>query len=240
MTAGGARSNTRFITLRCERDLISRWQMHEDELALDELLTAYHPFLAKMARRQSGSPERQKDLIQEGVLAIMDALARFSPEKETRFLSYAISYVKAAMVAGRYSLDQVIDIPRHQMHALNSGRVDVGHAALLNALGHKVSLHETNDDVAVAPDACPQEAMSRRQTQDFLKKSLDAAMDSLPEEERKVMHMRLEDSEHKPAAIASQLGITPSRARSLEMRAMNRLRSALIAQGFSTSHLVTS
>jgi RNA polymerase sigma factor (sigma-70 family) len=240
MNSGGNRSNKGFISLEKERELISRWQMHEDEFALNELLAAYHPFLAKMARKQSRMVERQKDLIQEGILAIMDALGNFSPRDDVRFLSYAASYVKAAMVAGRYSLDQVIDIPRHRMHAANAGRIEDGKASLLQALGRKVSLQDAGDDVAVAMDACPQEAILRRQAQEYLRECLEAAFCALSEDEKGVIRLRLEDSEYKCGAIASRLGITPGRARVLEMRAMNRLRSTLIAQGFSTSYLVTS
>jgi RNA polymerase sigma factor (sigma-70 family) len=193
-----------------------------------------------MARKQATSPERQGDLIQDGILALMDALSRFSPRDDIRFLSYAGSFVKAAMVAARYSLDQVIDIPRHKIHAANSGRIDEENSAILQALGQKVSLQDTSDDVSVTSDDCPQDAILRKQAQDYLKESLELAFSSLPEEERKIMKIRLEDEDHRCGVIASRLGITPGRARVLEMRAMNRMRSALIAQGFSTAYLVTS
>jgi RNA polymerase primary sigma factor len=51
------------------------------------------------------------DLIQEGILGLLQALNRFDPDRGTRFSSYAYFYIKQAVRQARYNARGPISIP---------------------------------------------------------------------------------------------------------------------------------
>jgi len=80
-----------------ERELARRWRDEGDERALHELITAYLRLVVAMASRfrQYGLP--MSDLVQEGNVGLMQAAARFEPEREVRFSTYASWWIRSAM-----------------------------------------------------------------------------------------------------------------------------------------------
>jgi len=80
-----------------EKQLATRWREDEDEAALHELTTAYMRLVIAMASkcRPYGLP--LADLVQEGNVGLMMAAAKFDPEREVRFSTYAMWWVRSAM-----------------------------------------------------------------------------------------------------------------------------------------------
>lgn len=78
-----------------ELALARRWKEKKDEKALHELVGAYARLVVSIATkfRHYGLPVA--DLIQEGNIGLMEAAARFEPERENRFSTYATWWVKA-------------------------------------------------------------------------------------------------------------------------------------------------
>ena len=68
-----------------------------DGAAIDRLIRSHARFVIKMARgyRQTGVP--MSDLIQEGMIGLVQAIRKFNPEKEARLATYAKWWVRAAM-----------------------------------------------------------------------------------------------------------------------------------------------
>ncbi len=100
------RANRRFIResmraplLERERELAlaRRWRDDDDVEALHEIIAAYTRLVISAAShyRKYGLP--LGDLIQEGLVGLMMAAARFDPERETRFSTYATWWVRSAM-----------------------------------------------------------------------------------------------------------------------------------------------
>lgn len=85
------------LELEHERELARKWRDEEDEAALHELTTAYvRLVISRAARfRKYGLP--MSDLIQEGNIGLMQAAARFEPEREVRFSTYASWWIRAAI-----------------------------------------------------------------------------------------------------------------------------------------------
>jgi RNA polymerase sigma-32 factor len=80
-----------------ERDLARRWRDNHDERALHELITAYLRLVVAMASRFRHYGLPMSDLVQEGCVGLMQAAARFEPEREVRFSTYATWWIRSAM-----------------------------------------------------------------------------------------------------------------------------------------------
>src|SRR5262245_48772100 len=72
-----------------ELDLARRWREEQDEDALHELCTAYMRLVVAIAARFRTYGLPMSDLVQEGNVGLMLAAARFEPERELRFSTYA-------------------------------------------------------------------------------------------------------------------------------------------------------
>jgi RNA polymerase sigma-32 factor len=80
-----------------ERKLAERWRDLGDERALHELITAYLRLVVAMAARFRHYGLPMSDLVQEGSVGLMQAAARFEPEREVRFSTYATWWIRSAM-----------------------------------------------------------------------------------------------------------------------------------------------
>lgn len=80
-----------------ERDLARLWREEDDERALHELITAYLRLVVAMAARFRHYGLPMSDLVQEGNVGLMQAAARFEPEREVRFSTYAAWWIRSAM-----------------------------------------------------------------------------------------------------------------------------------------------
>jgi RNA polymerase sigma factor (sigma-70 family) len=80
-----------------EHDLAKRWREENDEDALHELTGAYMRLVVAMAGKFRAYGLPMGDLVQEGAVGLMQAAARFEPERGVRFSTYAGWWVRAAM-----------------------------------------------------------------------------------------------------------------------------------------------
>jgi RNA polymerase sigma-32 factor len=80
-----------------ERDLAIKWRDDHDERALHELTSAYMRLVISMASRFRNYGLPMSDLVQEGNIGLMQAAARFDPEREVRFSTYAAWWIRSAI-----------------------------------------------------------------------------------------------------------------------------------------------
>lgn len=80
-----------------ELDLARRWRDEEDEAALHSLTTAYMRLVISMAGRFRHYGLPMADLVQEGNIGLMQAAARFEPERGVRFSTYAAWWIRSAV-----------------------------------------------------------------------------------------------------------------------------------------------
>jgi RNA polymerase sigma-32 factor len=82
-----------------ELELVERWQLHADRSARDKLLAAsLHPTVAiAIEYRRYGVPI--DELVAEGNLGVVLALAKFDRTRGLRFMTYASFWVRARMLA---------------------------------------------------------------------------------------------------------------------------------------------
>ena len=80
-----------------EFELARRWKEDKDEQALHELTRAYMRLVISLATRFRNYGLPYGDLIQEGNVGLMQAAARFEPERGVRFSTYASWWIRAAI-----------------------------------------------------------------------------------------------------------------------------------------------
>ncbi len=85
------------LTREREGRLARRWRDGGDVEALHELVLAHARLVIRPAAyyRRFGAP--MSDLVQEGTVGLMRAAARFDPDREARFSTYAAWWVRSAM-----------------------------------------------------------------------------------------------------------------------------------------------
>ena len=86
-----------FLEREEERDLATRWRNAHDEQALHRLAHAHMRLVISLATRFRHYGLPIADLIQEGHVGLLEAAARFEPEREVRFSTYATWWIRASM-----------------------------------------------------------------------------------------------------------------------------------------------
>jgi len=80
-----------------EQDLARRWRYDQDEEALHKLVRAYARLVVSTASKFRNYGLPMGDLVQEGNVGLMQAAARFEPERDVRFSTYASWWIRSAM-----------------------------------------------------------------------------------------------------------------------------------------------
>jgi len=208
-----------------ELDLARRWRDQQDEKALHELVRAYARLAVGVASkfRHYGLP--LGDLIQEGNVGLMQAAARFEPEREVRFSTYAMWWIKASIqdyVLRNWSIVRTGTTSAHKSLFFNLRRLrakissqtgsenltEEGRAQIATELG--VSIHDVRlMEGRLSPDqslATPVGVDGDDEWGDFLQ-------DDRPNPEDIVMGMK--DSKARSAWLNAALGNLPDRERTI-------------------------
>jgi RNA polymerase sigma-32 factor len=85
------------LTRDHEFELAHRWRTAGDTAALHELVRAYTRLVVSIAARFSHYGLPVGDLVQEGNVGLMQAAARFEPDRGVRFSTYAAWWIRSAM-----------------------------------------------------------------------------------------------------------------------------------------------
>jgi RNA polymerase sigma-32 factor len=85
------------LTREAEFDLARRWREQGEEAALHDLVRAYARLVVSTASRFRNYGLPMGDLVQEGNVGLMQAAARFEPDRDVRFSTYAAWWIRSAM-----------------------------------------------------------------------------------------------------------------------------------------------
>ncbi|HLT01462.1 MAG TPA: RNA polymerase factor sigma-32 [Geminicoccaceae bacterium] len=89
--------STALLSRERELWLARLWRDEGDEAALHELVMAYMRLVISTAAKFRNYGLPMSDLVQEGAAGLMQAAARFEPEREVRFSTYAAWWIRSAM-----------------------------------------------------------------------------------------------------------------------------------------------
>jgi RNA polymerase sigma-32 factor len=86
-----------FLEREEERLLALRWKKGGDEVALHRLASAHMRLVIALAARFRHYGLPMADLVQEGHVGLLEAAARFEPERDVRFSTYATWWIRASV-----------------------------------------------------------------------------------------------------------------------------------------------
>ena len=86
-----------YLTREEELELAIRWRDERDPKALETLSLAHMRLVIAVASRFRSYGLPLGDLIQEGQVGLLEAAARFEPERELRFSTYATWWIRASV-----------------------------------------------------------------------------------------------------------------------------------------------
>jgi RNA polymerase sigma-32 factor len=225
-----------------EHELAVRWKEKRDQDALHRITMAHMRLVIAMAAKFRGFGLPMSDLVQEGHVGLLEAAARFEPEREVRFSTYATWWIRASIQdyilrnwsivrGGTSSTQKALFFNLRRLRA----RLSVGGEMLTSGdLYRKISstLGVSSTDVELmdsrlsGPDASLNAPISDENgssdRQDFL-----VSDDPLPEL-RIIRERRLRESGATLESLGAQLGISKERVRQIESRALEKLRDALL------------
>ena len=92
-----AAMNAPYLSREEERDLAVSWRHNGDEAALERLSLAHMRLVIAVAAKYRNFGLSMSDLIQEGHIGLLEAAARFEPEREVRFSTYATWWIRASI-----------------------------------------------------------------------------------------------------------------------------------------------
>jgi RNA polymerase sigma-32 factor len=92
-----AAMNAPFLTREEEQTLAIAWASHRDVRALHKIAHAHMRLVIALAARFRNYGLPMPDLIQEGHVGLLEAAARFEPEREVRFSTYATWWIRASI-----------------------------------------------------------------------------------------------------------------------------------------------
>lgn len=88
-----------------------------DKSVIRRLIEGNLRFVVKYASKFKGYGVPFEDLVEEGVLGLIEAAKRFDPNKNVKFLSYAGWWVREAILEAIHRGTRAVDIPKRMMDA---------------------------------------------------------------------------------------------------------------------------
>src|SRR5690606_17588926 len=80
-----------------EHQLALQWKERQDQQALHRMIMAHMRLVIAMAGKFRNFGLSMSDLIQEGHVGLLEAAARFDPDRDVRFSTYATWWIRASM-----------------------------------------------------------------------------------------------------------------------------------------------
>ncbi len=89
-----------------------------DDQAREELILGYRSLVFWLARKLQVAPSRYQDLVQEGTIALINAVDHFDSKRNIRFITYAYYRIRGAMVNFLQRVEAKAPLPVEEMDEL--------------------------------------------------------------------------------------------------------------------------
>ena len=192
-----------------------------DRDALTRLFEAHFPLLVRIALNYERPGLDAEDLIGEACVGFTEALSRFEPGRQTRFMTYASWWVRQHVVLALERAKNV-RLPRRAR-------------ARMGCSLHEVSLSEPpGDETTLALEELVEAETSTDgdTVRCEMRHDLERALATLPERHRALLRRRFGLDETPTDGItlrslAGEMGVSRERVRQLEHDALDKMRDAL-------------
>lgn len=158
----------RLLTREEEVELAQRIK-DGDEEALDRLVRSNLRFVVSVAKKYQNQGVALGDLINEGNLGLIRAAHRFDETKGIKFISYAVWWIRQAILQALAEQSRIVRVPLNRAGALH--RIGRQSSALLQELGREPTVDEIAEELDL-----PHEEIQRTLTISQAHLSLDAPL----------------------------------------------------------------
>jgi RNA polymerase primary sigma factor len=214
-----------------EAELARRWRDAGDRRALDALVRANLRFVVMVAKRYRNRGLPLEDLVNEGNVGLLRAAERFEPEREVRFISYAVWWIRQSIhrALARAEAPSPPGGVRPRRPRPPFGAQHVGAVSSFRIVSLDEPLAERSGArlADLVPDEkipAPEVALERQRLRD----RVDSRLATLPEREESVLRLYFGLDGLAPnglAEIGRKLGVSRERVRQIKARALARLAS---------------
>ena len=227
-----------------------------DPQARAELIEAMTPLLRRWARRYAGRGVDDDDLVQDGAVGVLRAALRYDPDRGP-FLPWARLWVRQAMQQTVAESSRPLRLPTHvlwDMHELKEQRERLTHGLareprameLADALGW--GLDHLTDVLAV--ERAPADAVAADLVEyPLAAEEFEQVLVRVTSEQLRPLLLRLSERERAVLAaraageslrtIGRRLGVSGERVRTIEERALARVRAAARLEVDTSPRLIT-
>lgn len=245
-------ASVKLLDRDAERELARRW-IAGDRRAGEKMIEACLPFVVSIALeyRRWGVP--LEDIVQQGNLGLLKALAKFDPKHNCRLATYAAYWIRAEIREYVVRSFRVVRLgttkaERRALRMYRKTKVsDPATLARLSGLPEErarmllpiLSTRETSLEASTAPfgpaaeriESCapsPEEEALTRELAVEAKRVVKDAVHHLDTRERMIVEQRLMNDEPPTLQeLGARLGVSKERVRQLEERARTKLRGEL-------------
>jgi RNA polymerase sigma factor for flagellar operon FliA len=236
-----------------------QWMYDADgQLDTDHLVVSYAPLVKRIAYQLMAKLPASvdvEDLIQNGMMGLLDAIGRFEEGMGAQFETYAVQRIRGSMLDGLRENDWVPRSLRRDMRRIESAINDLeqqngrapSETELAESLGVSLSEYQHMLQEARGHQLVYFDDFARDEGEDFLERhfgehetnplellesadnraSLVRAIEALPEREKMIMALYY-DEELNLREIGEVLGVTESRVCQLHSQAIARLRVQVV------------
>ncbi|OQY34687.1 MAG: RNA polymerase subunit sigma [Spirochaetaceae bacterium 4572_59] len=103
---------------RAEEDEIARKAVKGDKIAQNRLIQANLRFVVNISKKYQNQGLPLDDLISEGNIGLMNAIEKYDPEKGYHFISYAVWWIRQAILKAIYEKSRMIRLPLNRANEL--------------------------------------------------------------------------------------------------------------------------
>ena len=230
------------MTAERERELAKKMKsedtpMSERRRIERELIEGNLRFVITVAKQYQNQGLDLSDLIAEGNLGLMKAIKNFDWNKDLRFISYGVWWVKQSIIQSLNDNSRTIRLPVNVVQDLHKAKkeveqtgkkIDEKFSNLPSIIDLDKYINEDGDtllDMIENKDAELPDAVFN--TKDLLKKKLMSLLDVLDERERSIVadYFGLTGTPRTLEDIGSDFNLTKERVRQIKEKALRRLRN---------------
>lgn len=216
------------------------WANRQSVTERAQLVDAYTPLVRRLAKRvyarRVGAELEFADLVQLGMVGLLEAIDRYSPARGVRFETFATYRIEGAMLNGLSSYSELQqqlafrrDLVRERAESLRSGEAGASRSALERlaelAIGLALGFSLDAEPESIDEPSSPDNAYVRLELVQ-LRTRLAELVEQLPEVERRVI-FRHYFQQQAFEEIARGKGLSKGRVSQIHHAALRRLRERL-------------